>query len=206
MLCAFSLFSDEAAQRIFPNNLVLYEKYLPFDDYIRLHTVWDAVLYTEKSDSVMHQHILEASENMVRDLHNRAMTNLGERIIRVNRKLSELRGNPGNRSVEIAVLSKQFDTYKANVSIHPELDEVMNEIEKLYSELIFRKQYRPKEERKVTYTVKKGDYLIRIAESLYNDWRKWKLIYQANKSIMPKPENPDFILPGMRLKIPEAEL
>ena len=37
---------------------------------------------------------------------------------------------------------------------------------------------------------------------VYNDPRKWKTLYEANKSKMPQPNNPDLIEPGMILDIP----
>jgi nucleoid-associated protein YgaU len=36
----------------------------------------------------------------------------------------------------------------------------------------------------------------------YGDPAKWRLIYNANKSKMPEPDNPDLIHPGMVLDIP----
>jgi nucleoid-associated protein YgaU len=37
---------------------------------------------------------------------------------------------------------------------------------------------------------------------VYNDPWKWKLLYDANKDIMPEPANPDLIVPGQVLTIP----
>jgi hypothetical protein len=39
----------------------------------------------------------------------------------------------------------------------------------------------------------------------YGDPTKWRLIYNANKSRMPQPDNPDLIHPGMVLDIPSLE-
>ncbi|MDR2303635.1 MAG: LysM peptidoglycan-binding domain-containing protein, partial [Treponema sp.] len=36
----------------------------------------------------------------------------------------------------------------------------------------------------------------------YGDPTKWRLIYNANKTRMPQPDNPDLIEPGMILDIP----
>jgi hypothetical protein len=51
------------------------------------------------------------------------------------------------------------------------------------------------------------DYLFNIAgyDFIYNNHWKWPLLYEANRDIMPEPGNPDLILPGMILKIPELE-
>ena len=37
---------------------------------------------------------------------------------------------------------------------------------------------------------------------VFNDPKQWKRLYEANKSRMPKPNNPDLIEPGMVLDIP----
>ncbi|QTQ12433.1 hypothetical protein HRI96_09645 [Treponema parvum] len=37
---------------------------------------------------------------------------------------------------------------------------------------------------------------------VYNDPRLWENLYQKNKKAMPKPDNPNLILPGMKMEIP----
>lgn len=37
---------------------------------------------------------------------------------------------------------------------------------------------------------------------IYNNPLLWENLYQANKSGMPKPENPNLILPGMKMSVP----
>ena len=51
------------------------------------------------------------------------------------------------------------------------------------------------------------DCLWNIAASswVYNDPWKWKVLFDANKSKMPKTENPDLIEPGMILDIPSIK-
>jgi nucleoid-associated protein YgaU len=39
----------------------------------------------------------------------------------------------------------------------------------------------------------------------YGDPTKWRLIYEANRTRLPNPGNPDLILPGMVLDIPSAQ-
>jgi hypothetical protein len=39
----------------------------------------------------------------------------------------------------------------------------------------------------------------------YNDPFKWKILYEANKSILPEPNKPDLIEPGMVLVIPSLK-
>ncbi len=51
------------------------------------------------------------------------------------------------------------------------------------------------------------DCLWNIAgyDFVYGDPWKWKLIYEANKAVLPDPANPRLILPGMVLTIPSAD-
>ncbi len=53
----------------------------------------------------------------------------------------------------------------------------------------------------MTYTVKKGGNLSRIAQQFYGDAGKWKKIHAANADKIP---NPDLIHPGLQLTIPDA--
>jgi nucleoid-associated protein YgaU len=131
------------------------------------------------------------------------MAKLAERMSRVDQKLSELRGITGPAKAEIAILDKEYTDYKVNIGQNPESDEVMDKIEKLYSDFMLRKRY---EQRmmEMAYVVKRGDWLVKIAglDTVYGDWKKWRLIYEANKSIMPNPNNPDLIFPGRSISIP----
>lgn len=49
------------------------------------------------------------------------------------------------------------------------------------------------------YTVKKGDYLSKIAKEVYGDAKKYPVIFEANK---PMLKDPDLIYPGQVLVIP----
>ena len=49
------------------------------------------------------------------------------------------------------------------------------------------------------YTVRKGDYLSKIAKEVYGDAKKYPIIFEANK---PMLKDPDLIYPGQVLVIP----
>lgn len=51
------------------------------------------------------------------------------------------------------------------------------------------------------HVVAQGEWLSKIAGywEIYNDWRQWTKIYEANRD---KIKNPDMIMPGWELKIP----
>ena len=52
------------------------------------------------------------------------------------------------------------------------------------------------------YTVKKGDYLSKIAKQVYGDAKKYPIIFEANK---PMLKDPDLIYPGQVLVIPPIQ-
>jgi nucleoid-associated protein YgaU len=57
----------------------------------------------------------------------------------------------------------------------------------------------PPKPEKLFYTVKKGDYLSKIAKEVYGNANKYNIIFEANK---PMLKNPDLIYPGQVLVIP----
>jgi nucleoid-associated protein YgaU len=57
----------------------------------------------------------------------------------------------------------------------------------------------PPEPEKQFYTVKKGDYLSKIAREVYGDAKKYPVIFEANR---PMLRDPDLIYPGQVLVIP----
>lgn len=52
-----------------------------------------------------------------------------------------------------------------------------------------------------SYTVEKGDYLKKIAQSVYGDSARWEDIYEANKAAI---KNPDIIYKGQVLILPDV--
>lgn len=56
-----------------------------------------------------------------------------------------------------------------------------------------------KQDAKQLYTVRKGDYLRKLAKQFYGSEGLWKRIYEANRD---KIKNPDLIWAGMELLIP----
>jgi len=58
----------------------------------------------------------------------------------------------------------------------------------------------------VQLVISKRDCFWRIAgfPFVYNDPWKWRLLYDANKSALGKPDNPNLIEPGQRFVIPSA--
>jgi len=52
------------------------------------------------------------------------------------------------------------------------------------------------------YTVKKGDYLSKIAKEVYGNANKYNIIFEANK---PMLKDPNLIYPGQVLVIPPLD-
>ncbi|MBF0388398.1 MAG: LysM peptidoglycan-binding domain-containing protein [Candidatus Omnitrophica bacterium] len=52
------------------------------------------------------------------------------------------------------------------------------------------------------YKVEKDDTLQKISKKLYGSFSKWTKIYDANKELI---KDPNFLKPGITLKIPSAE-
>ncbi len=52
------------------------------------------------------------------------------------------------------------------------------------------------------YTVKKGDYLSKIAKQVYGNANKYNVIFEANK---PMLKDPNLIYPGQVLVIPQQD-
>jgi len=57
----------------------------------------------------------------------------------------------------------------------------------------------PAAESSTLYVVKPGDTLSKIAKAYYQDGNKWKVIYEANSTLLT---DPDIIQPGQKLHIP----
>jgi nucleoid-associated protein YgaU len=71
------------------------------------------------------------------------------------------------------------------------------------------KTIEPRAETKPRYYIvrlipERRDCFWRIAEYefVYGNARLWPHLYKANKEKLPQPDNPDLILPGMKLRIP----
>jgi nucleoid-associated protein YgaU len=60
----------------------------------------------------------------------------------------------------------------------------------------------PPQLEKQFYTVKKGDYLSKIAKEVYGNANKYNIIFEANK---PMLKDPNLIYPGQVLVIPPLE-
>ena len=58
----------------------------------------------------------------------------------------------------------------------------------------------------ITYTVRPGDYLAKIAREYYGSSYLWGFIYELNRNNFPRRRSADFIVPGMQLRLPPVEV
>ncbi|MBN2274868.1 MAG: peptidoglycan-binding protein LysM [Bacteroidales bacterium] len=72
-------------------------------------------------------------------------------------------------------------------------------IAKVDDRLVVTQPAPPVEPEKQFYTVKKGDYLSKIAKEVYGNANKYNIIFEANR---PMLKDPDLIYPGQVLVIP----
>ncbi|RMF68148.1 MAG: peptidoglycan-binding protein LysM [Calditrichaeota bacterium] len=59
----------------------------------------------------------------------------------------------------------------------------------------------PAQEETEYYTVKSGDSLSKIAKHYYGDYKRYPVIFEANREVI---KDPDLIFPGQVLRIPKS--
>jgi len=96
-------------------------------------------------------------------------------------------------------IAKQPVYTSLNLSIIPSL--YLNPIEKNQRKETLPAQYTVRSWRKTS------DCLSAIANMpfIYGNYSKWRILYEANKSKLPRPDNPNIIYPGTVLDIPSLE-
>ncbi len=104
---------------------------------------------------------------------------------------------------EKVVLSGNIDTYenKNKIIVIAGNVEGISEVEDRIL-VVMPIPMAPPPPEKQYYTVKKGDYLSKIAKEVYGNANKYQIIFEANK---PMLKNPDLIYPGQVLIIPPLE-
>ncbi|MDR1858308.1 MAG: LysM peptidoglycan-binding domain-containing protein [Treponema sp.] len=161
-----------------------------YDDAIRYAT--EAIQYAEKSDEYVATQMRMKEAN---DAIARAEARLEwARNIGAPRRFAETYGSAEAAFAEALDARSREDWTKAKDSAL----RVLAILETLPSEQVLPAQYR------VKTWVRWKDCLWNIAgkpEIYGNPWM-WRHIYNANRSKLPQPNNPDLIRPGMVLDIP----
>lgn len=110
-------------------------------------------------------------------------------------KIQELQKELSSLDAEVKSLQARYDElYSKELKLDKKIENLRSEVENLKAEIA---KY-PSE-----YTVKKGDYLAKIAgmRYIYNNPKAWPRIYRANRD---KIKDPNLIYPGWVLKIPHG--
>jgi nucleoid-associated protein YgaU len=131
------------------------------------------------------------SANQSIDTANQAIDKTNQAIDQVNAVNENL--SQENAKLRFEMEQKAQALEQKDQGLSDEMVNLQKEIEKLTV----------KEAKKTfsVYTVKKGDFLIKIAgkKDVYGNGADWKTIYQANRN---KIKNPNAIYPGQELQIP----
>jgi hypothetical protein len=201
-----------------------YEKYLPLEDVSEYNLLREKFILLNENEIGDNY---EASENIIDhlyELQNKLRVELEHELVQGRLKINILK-NRYESNNEVQELYSKFLIFEAAIMEESYLsdDICFEEIEELYSRLITRLAYvglgqgtsitnntiedTIKNTSGNTYIVEEGDYFRKIAAkpSIYNDERLWQLIYNANKNdknLLPNPNNPDLIRPGIEIFIP----
>lgn len=178
-------------------NISGYAQYLSVAEFSELRTMQDALLYCERNDEeAVFNEIAALYEEKCRALKERADVQFSARIAAARHKLDAFGTFPESERLrtELSRLERAF----SSAHIIPQDSKVLRDIERYYSSGIARRN----SGRDKTYTVQDGDCLVSIAEAQCGTYKKWRALYEANRDVLPVPENPALIYPGMVFVIP----
>lgn len=196
-LQAHSETASLSARKFLGANISGYSHYLSVEEFSELRLFQDALLYCERNDEeAVFNEIAARYEEKYLTLKERADTQFSARIASAWRKLDSLKAFPKTElfRTELSRLERTF----SSAHIIPPDNKILRDIERHYSSSIaWRNSGKEK-----TYIVQDGDCLVRIAETQYGTYKKWQALYEANKQVLPVPENPALIYPGMVFVIP----
>jgi nucleoid-associated protein YgaU len=111
-------------------------------------------------------------------------------LARVRDQLAQAEAKIASLEQEIAALKSEIATLESQ---RAELQNKLAELKETWKKCQYGR-----------YKVQDGDYLVKIAEmqKVYSDYKKWPMIYEANKD---KIKNPNLIFPSWVLLIPTLE-
>lgn len=198
-LCAqaHSETTSVSARQFLGANISGYAQYLSVEEFSELRTMQDALLYCERNnDEAVFNEIAALYKEKCLAFKERADAQFSARIASAWQRLDSLKAFSETERLrkELSRLERTF----SSAHIIPPDNKVLRDIERQYSSDIARRN----SGRKKTYTVQDGDCLVRIAETQYGTYKKWRTLYEANKQVLPVPENPALIYPGMVFVIP----
>lgn len=190
-----------SARQFLGANISGYAQYLSVEEFSEIRTMQDALLYCERNnEEAVFKEIVARYEEKCLALKERADAQFSARIATARRKLNsmEVFSETEHLRTELSRLERAF----SSAHIIPQDSKVLRDIERHYSSGIAQRN----SGKDKTYTVQNGDCLVSIAEAQCGTYKKWRALYEANRDMLPVPENPALIYPGMVFVIPrEAE-
>lgn len=184
-------------------NIWGYAQYLSVDEFSDLQMIKDSALYFETSgDTASLEILMKQSISRYTEYKTKADSLFTERLDSVRGKLSFLRKNipsGSGETVQIEQLESDFEELEQQFAVTgciPYDNSVLRTVELQYSAALALVSG------KNTYTVQEGDCFVGISEKLFGSYKRWKELYEVNKEILPVPENPALIYPGLVFMIP----
>lgn len=184
-------------------NIFGYARYLSVDEFSDLQMIKDSALYFETcEDTASFEILIKQSTPRYTEYKAKADSLFTERLDSVRDKISFLRKNIPSRSgetVQIEQLESDFEELEQQFAVTgciPYDNSVLRTVELQYSAALALVSG------KNTYTVQEGDCFVGISEKLFGSYKRWKELYEVNREILPVPENPALIYPGLVFKVP----
>lgn len=125
--------------------------------------------------------------------HNAEVLKISKKLIEVNNIKDKLKEAVSDKDSQLKVCSEYITQLKEEYNKlrkHSTLS--INNLQKKIEDI------KKKSIKSLVWNVKKGDWLSKISDFVYGDYRLWTIIYNNNKSII---SNPDLIYPGQKLNI-----
>ncbi|MDR2484921.1 MAG: LysM peptidoglycan-binding domain-containing protein [Treponema sp.] len=179
----------------------LYERYLPRSRLIQIQAIRQTLADNETYDI---NHILRASKRIIDECDALVLQHLADRMDTAAQKYEKIRNsNPQlqNQYMEFTRKKQESPELLITKAGMEETEAFIHTVDVLYAQANWRGAPLPApggDGSEGRYVVKPGDFLRKIAGTLYGDEMQWRLIYNANPGI----PHPDLIYPGMEFRIP----
>lgn len=179
-------------------NISGYAQYSSAGEFSELRLMQDALLYCEQNgEEAISKEIAAQYEEKCLAVKELADARFSARIADARRKLGVLKTSTEAERLDVE-LSRLERAFLSMRTIPPD-SKVLRDIERQYSSAVARSNSGSTK----TYTVQDGDCLVSIAEAQCGTYRKWRALYEANRNVLPVPDNPALIYPGLVLVIPQ---
>lgn len=195
--------STVSLQDFIRENIFGYARYLSVEEFSDLQMIKDSALYFETcGDTASLEILIKQSTPRYTEYKAKADSLFIERLDSVRDKISFLRKNipsGSGENVQIEQLESDFEELAQQFAVTgciPYDSFVLRTVELQYSDFMTLVSC------KKTYIVQKGDCFVGISEKLFGSYKRWKELYEVNREILPVPENPALIYPGLVFMIP----